>query len=210
MSRPAGKVALVTGAGRGWTRPRWRRATPWCARNRLHTNLLGAYLCAREAIPFLARSEAGKIITMGSGSRLRTPPRLSAYSAAKAGWLPIRIRWRRRRPSSGGVQPRRRRRTARTSSTASSSASSSPSCSSPSALPAIAARASRVKNSRAACLLVPRAAPICSQVAPAARAEEIRSRQRRSSSISPRANSCSASSGSAGNSWAAMMAMASD
>ena len=51
----------------------------------LHTNLLGAYLCAREATPFLARSEAAKIIMMGSGSRLRTPPRLSAYSAAKAG-----------------------------------------------------------------------------------------------------------------------------
>ena len=51
----------------------------------LHTNLLGAYLCAREAIPFLARSEAAKIITMGSGTRFRTPPRFSAYSAAKAG-----------------------------------------------------------------------------------------------------------------------------
>ena len=81
-------------------------------------------------------------------------------------WPPIRKRWHRRQPSSGHVQPRQRR-TARTSSTARSSASSSPSCSSPSVLPATAMRASRVKNSRAACSVVPRAAPICSQVAPA-------------------------------------------
>ena len=54
-------------------------------RDLLHVNLLGAYHCVREAIPHLRKAEAAKIILMGSGSRLRTPPRLSAYSAAKAG-----------------------------------------------------------------------------------------------------------------------------
>ena len=78
---------LVANAGRGagGDKATVAESDPAVWTDLLHTNLLGAYLCAREAIPYLARSEAGKIIMMGSGSRLRTPPRLSAYSAAKAG-----------------------------------------------------------------------------------------------------------------------------
>lgn len=78
---------LVANAGRGagTDKATVAESDPAVWKDLLHTNLLGAYLCAREAIPFLARSEAAKIIMMGSGSRLRTPPRLSAYSAAKAG-----------------------------------------------------------------------------------------------------------------------------
>ena len=78
---------LVANAGRGAgaDKATVAESDPAVWKDLLHTNLLGAYLCAREAIPFLARSEAAKIIMMGSGSRLRTPPRLSAYSAAKAG-----------------------------------------------------------------------------------------------------------------------------
>ena len=78
---------LVVNAGRGAGADKATVAEgdPALWRDLLEVNLVGAYLCAREAIPYLARSEAAKIIMMGSGSRLRTAPRLSAYSAAKAG-----------------------------------------------------------------------------------------------------------------------------
>ena len=78
---------LVANAGRGAGTDKATVADsdPAIWRDLLDVNLLGAYHCAREAIPYLLGAEAGKIIMMGSGSRLRTPPRLSAYSAAKAG-----------------------------------------------------------------------------------------------------------------------------
>ena len=78
---------LVANAGRGAGADKApvRESDPAVWRNLLDVNLLGAYHCAREAIPYLHESDAGKIIVMGSGSRLRTPPGLSAYSAAKAG-----------------------------------------------------------------------------------------------------------------------------
>ena len=78
---------LVANAGRGagTDKATVAESDPAIWTDLLHVNLLGAYHCAREAIPHLLRAEAGKIIMMGSGSRLRTPPRLSAYSAAKAG-----------------------------------------------------------------------------------------------------------------------------
>lgn len=118
---------------------------------------------------------------------------------ARCGSPPTRIRWHRQRLSRRHAHLRpRRRRTARTSPAASSMASFSPSegwralVSS-----AIAVRASRVKNSRAACRVMPRAAAICSHVAPAARADAIRSRHNRSISASPRASARSASRGAA-------------
>ena len=78
---------LVANAGRGAgaDKATVAESDPAVWRDLLNVNLVGAYHCAREAIPYLARSESAKIIMMGSGSRLRTPPRLSAYSAAKAG-----------------------------------------------------------------------------------------------------------------------------
>ena len=78
---------LVANAGRGAGADKATVADsdPAVWRDLLEVNLLGAYHCAREAIPYLKQGEAAKIIVMGSGSRLRTPPRLSAYSAAKAG-----------------------------------------------------------------------------------------------------------------------------
>ena len=78
---------LVANAGRGAGTEKAMVADsdPAAWTDLLHVNLLGAYLCTREAIPYLRRADAAKIIMMGSGSRLRTPPRLSAYSAAKAG-----------------------------------------------------------------------------------------------------------------------------
>ena len=78
---------LVANAGRGAgdDKATVLESDPAVWRNLLEVNLLGAYHCVREAIPYLREADAAKIIMMGSGSRLRTPPRLSAYSAAKAG-----------------------------------------------------------------------------------------------------------------------------
>ncbi|MGQ0571598.1 MAG: SDR family NAD(P)-dependent oxidoreductase [Armatimonadota bacterium] len=57
-------------------------------RETLETNLLGAYYCARTAIPYLRRRGAGKIITIGSGLGHRGTPGRSAYSSSKAGlWM---------------------------------------------------------------------------------------------------------------------------
>ena len=78
---------LVANAGRGAgsDKAAVRESDPAVWRDLLEVNLLGAYHCAREAIHYLLKADAGKIIMMGSGSRWKTPPRLSAYSAAKAG-----------------------------------------------------------------------------------------------------------------------------
>ena len=78
---------LVANAGRGAGADKATvvESDPAAWRDLLESNILGAYHCVREAIPYLREADAPKIIMMGSGSRLRTPPRLSAYSAAKAG-----------------------------------------------------------------------------------------------------------------------------
>ena len=58
----------------------------------LDTNLLGAYYCARAAIPYLRRRGGGKIITVGSGLGHRGRPGGSAYSSSKAGlWMLTRV-----------------------------------------------------------------------------------------------------------------------
>jgi 3-oxoacyl-[acyl-carrier protein] reductase len=58
----------------------------------LETNLTGAYLCAKAAIPYLRRRGAGKIITLGSGLGHRGLPGTAAYAVSKAGlWMLTRI-----------------------------------------------------------------------------------------------------------------------
>lgn len=58
----------------------------------LETNLVGAYYCARAAIPHLKRRGAGKIITIGSGIGHRAGPGSSAYACSKAGlWMLTRV-----------------------------------------------------------------------------------------------------------------------
>lgn len=78
---------LVLNAGRGMGEDKSvvKDSDPAVWRDILECNLVGAYLCAREAIPYLLESDAGKIIMIGSGARLRRSPRLSAYAAAKSG-----------------------------------------------------------------------------------------------------------------------------
>ena len=78
---------LVLNAGRGMGEDKSvvKESDPAVWRDILECNLVSAYLCARAAIPYLLKSDAGKIIVMGSGARLRRSPRLSAYAAAKSG-----------------------------------------------------------------------------------------------------------------------------
>jgi 3-oxoacyl-[acyl-carrier protein] reductase len=58
----------------------------------IEINLIGAYHCARTAIPYLQRRGGGKIITMGSGNGHRGKPRGSAYACSKAGlWMLTRV-----------------------------------------------------------------------------------------------------------------------
>lgn len=58
----------------------------------VNVNLIGAYHCARAAIPHLKRRGAGKIITLGSGMGHRGKPGSSAYSCSKAGlWMLTRV-----------------------------------------------------------------------------------------------------------------------
>ena len=78
---------LVLNAGRGMGEQKSvvKDSDPAVWRDILECNLVGAYLCARAAIPYLLESDAGKIIVIGSGARLRRSPRLSAYAAAKSG-----------------------------------------------------------------------------------------------------------------------------
>jgi len=58
----------------------------------LEVNLIGAYYCAKAAIPYLKQRGAGKIITMGSGIGHRGMPGSSAYACSKAGlWMLTRV-----------------------------------------------------------------------------------------------------------------------
>ena len=78
---------LVLNAGRGMGKDKSLvvDSDPAVWRDILECNLIGAYLCAREAIPYLLNSQAGKIIVIGSGARLQRSPQLSAYAVAKSG-----------------------------------------------------------------------------------------------------------------------------
>lgn len=58
----------------------------------VEVNLIGAYFCAKTAIPFLRRCGAGKIITIGSGLGHRGRAGSSAYACSKAGlWMLTRV-----------------------------------------------------------------------------------------------------------------------
>lgn len=58
----------------------------------LEVNLIGAYYCAKTAIPYLKQRGAGKIITVGSGIGHRGLPGTSAYACSKAGlWMLTRV-----------------------------------------------------------------------------------------------------------------------
>jgi 3-oxoacyl-[acyl-carrier protein] reductase len=61
-------------------------------RKTVELNLIGAYYCAKAAIPYLKKRGAGKIITMGSGLGHRGMVGRSAYACSKAGlWMLTRV-----------------------------------------------------------------------------------------------------------------------
>jgi len=65
---------------------------PEAWRETVDTNLVGAYYCARAAIPHLKQRGSGKIITIGSGIGHRGGPSRSAYACSKAGlWMLTRV-----------------------------------------------------------------------------------------------------------------------
>ena len=79
--------AGVSGAGRSV-----EESDPLAWRNVLEVNLLGAYHCARAAIPALKQRGAGKIITLGSGRGHRGVADGSDYACSKAGlWMLTRV-----------------------------------------------------------------------------------------------------------------------
>ncbi len=58
----------------------------------IQTNLIGAYHCARAAVPHLQARGGGKIIVVGSGMGHRGTARASAYCVSKAGlWMLTRV-----------------------------------------------------------------------------------------------------------------------
>ena len=58
----------------------------------IQTNLIGAYHCARAAVPYLQARGGGKIIVVGSGMGHRGAARSSAYCCSKAGlWMLTRV-----------------------------------------------------------------------------------------------------------------------
>lgn len=67
-------------------------STPQAWSATIQTNLIGAYLCARAAIPHLKARGGGKIITTGSGQGHRGAAGNSAYACSKAGlWMLTRV-----------------------------------------------------------------------------------------------------------------------
>lgn len=92
-SREYGGIDIVViNAGVNQSRESVEHGDPEAWRETVETNLVGAYLCARAAIPYLRRRGAGKIITVGSGLGHRGIPTWSAYACSKAGlWMLTRV-----------------------------------------------------------------------------------------------------------------------
>src|SRR5438552_14586356 len=88
-SRKFGGVDLVViDAGVNRAHGPVEESDPELWRETIDVNLVGAYYCARAAIPHLRRRGAGKIITIGSGIGHRGAAARSAYACSKAGlWM---------------------------------------------------------------------------------------------------------------------------
>jgi len=83
---------LVINAGVNLAKATVEDSDPVSWRATIDTNLMGAYYCARAAIPHLKRRGAGKIIMIGSGVGHRGPATRSAYACSKAGlWMLTRV-----------------------------------------------------------------------------------------------------------------------
>jgi 3-oxoacyl-[acyl-carrier protein] reductase len=83
---------VVINAGANGDHATVEAGEPEAWREAIETNLVGAYYCARAAIPHLRRRGAGKIITIGSGIGHRGRAERSAYACSKAAlWMLTRV-----------------------------------------------------------------------------------------------------------------------
>jgi 3-oxoacyl-[acyl-carrier protein] reductase len=83
---------LVVNAGVNSARGNVSDVDPDAWRTTIEVNLVGAYYCARAAVPALRRSGGGKIIMIGSGIGHRGTAGNSAYACSKAGlWMLTRV-----------------------------------------------------------------------------------------------------------------------
>jgi 3-oxoacyl-[acyl-carrier protein] reductase len=88
----SGLDILVINAGALHERKHVLDSRPENWRATVEVNLIGAYYCAKTAIPYLRRRGAGKIITIGSGVGHRGRAGSSAYACSKAGlWMLTRV-----------------------------------------------------------------------------------------------------------------------
>jgi 3-oxoacyl-[acyl-carrier protein] reductase len=87
-----GLDVLVVNAGIGGGGQPVATSDPAAWRRTIDTNLIGAYLCVRAAIPMLEARGGGKIITIGSGMGHRALPGNADYACSKAGlWMLTRV-----------------------------------------------------------------------------------------------------------------------
>ena len=92
VRRFGGLDILVVNAGVNLSKSAVEDSVPADWRATIETNLIGAYLCARAAIPHLKQRGAGKIIMIGSGIGHRGAATRSAYACSKAGlWMLTRV-----------------------------------------------------------------------------------------------------------------------
>ena len=83
---------LVINAGASYDRRTIEESDPEKWKATMEVNLMGAYYCAREVIPYLKQRGGGKIIAIGSGLGHRGIPERSAYASSKAGlWMLTRV-----------------------------------------------------------------------------------------------------------------------
>ncbi|HWU39627.1 MAG TPA: SDR family oxidoreductase [Candidatus Acidoferrum sp.] len=83
---------LVINAGVLHERKPVADSRPEAWRATVEVNLIGAYYCAKTAIPYMRQRGAGKIITVGSGVGHRGRAGSSAYACSKAGlWMLTRV-----------------------------------------------------------------------------------------------------------------------
>ncbi|MFD1560858.1 SDR family NAD(P)-dependent oxidoreductase [Paraburkholderia silviterrae] len=83
---------VVMNAGVGGGQQTVEASDPQTWRATIEVNLMGAYHCAKAALPALKRRGAGKIIAIGSGHGQRGRAGVSDYACSKAGlWMLTRV-----------------------------------------------------------------------------------------------------------------------
>lgn len=83
---------VVINAGVGGAQQSVEASDPQTWRTTIEVNLIGAYHCAKAAVPALKRRGGGKVIAVGSGLGQRGIVGVSDYACSKAGlWMLTRV-----------------------------------------------------------------------------------------------------------------------